>query len=78
MAVAAPVRELVFDLSGELPSGLAEHGEVPQQRVAALAVGFQLANRDIRGELLGLLRGFDLSVSRRMSRRIDGPGLGQN
>jgi hypothetical protein len=37
------VWELVFDLSGELPGGLAEHGEVPQQGVAALTVGVQLA-----------------------------------
>src|ERR1700729_4064699 len=49
------VRELVFDLSGELSGGLAEHREVPQQGIAALAVGFQLADGDIGGQLLGLL-----------------------
>jgi len=32
------VRELVFDLSGELSCGPAEHGEVPQQGVTALTV----------------------------------------
>ncbi len=53
------VWELVFDLSGELPGGLAEHGEVPQQGVAALTVSVQLADRDACGQLLGLLRGID-------------------
>lgn len=31
-------RQHVFDLSGELCCGFAEHGEIPQQGVTALAV----------------------------------------
>ena len=36
--------EPVLDFSGKLSGSLAEHGEVPQQGIAALAVGFQLAD----------------------------------
>jgi hypothetical protein len=51
--------ESVLDFSGELSGSLAEHGEIPQQGIAALAVGFQLADRDTCGQLVGLLRRVD-------------------
>src|SRR5215813_2368797 len=52
-------REPVFELSRELSNGLAQHSEVPQQGVTALTVGFQLADRDVRGQPPGLLRSID-------------------
>jgi len=38
------LREPGLDVVGELACGFAEHGEVPQQSVAALAVGFQVTD----------------------------------
>src|SRR5215475_5775256 len=58
-AAARLYPETGFELSRELRCGLAEHGEVPQQGITALAVGFQLADRDASGQLPGLLRGID-------------------
>lgn len=72
------IREPVFELSGEPSRGLAEHGEIPQQGITALSVGLQLADRDAGGQLLGLLAASIISVSRRVSRCIDGPGFGQD
>ena len=72
------VREPVSELGGELSGGLAEHGEVPEQGVTALAVGFQLVDRDVRGQPLACSAASIISVSRRMSRCIDGPGFGQH
>jgi hypothetical protein len=72
------VREFVFDLSRELSGGLAEHGEVPWQGVATLAVAFQLADGDACGQMAACSAASIISVSRRMSRCIDRPSLGQD
>src|SRR5712691_11950635 len=42
----ADLGEPRLDVVGDLAGGFAGHGEVPQQRVAALAVGVQLAGGD--------------------------------
>ena len=67
--------EPVLDLIGELSGSLAEHGEIPQQGVAALAVGVQLADRDICVSWWACSAASIISVSRRMSRCTDGPGF---
>ena len=55
----APDFGLLQEAAEAAGTGLAEHGEVPQQGITALAVGFQLADRDASGQLPGLLRGID-------------------
>jgi hypothetical protein len=59
------VREPAFEFRGELSCGLAEHGEIPQQGVAALTVGLQFADRDVRGQLPGCSAASIIAVSRR-------------
>ena len=41
-----------LDVVRQLACGLAEHGEVPQRGVAALAIGFQVAGGNAAGEFL--------------------------
>lgn len=53
------VREPSFDLSRELSSVFAEHGEIPQQGVTVLAIGLRFADRVICGKLLCLLHRVD-------------------
>jgi hypothetical protein len=48
------VRKALLSLGGKLTCGFAEYSEVPQQRIPALAVGFELAGCDSSGEWLRL------------------------
>ncbi len=53
------VGEPVLDLGGQLGGCLAEHSEVPQQRLAAQPVGLQRLKGQAVGQLVGSLSGFD-------------------
>lgn len=50
------IREPFFDFRGELSCCVAEHGEVPQQGVTVLTIGFHLPNRDTGGSAAGPAR----------------------
>jgi hypothetical protein len=72
-------REPVPDFSGELSGSLAEHGEIPQQGIAALAVSVSSWPIVIPAVSWWACSAASIiSVSRRMSRCIDRPGLGQD
>lgn len=72
------VREAGLDVGVELRCGLAEDAEVPEKRIAALAIGSQRS--EVRGgdERDCLPAASIISPSSRRSRRIEQAGLGQH
>ena len=70
-------RELLLQLIRQLCSGFAEHGEVPQQRVAADPICSQVLDRDAINKAMAWTPAWIISSRSRTSRRIQGLSLRQ-